>query len=474
MKHTRRVTLGVAAALVGVALGASPATATSGAADPPLTVPEGTLAAALHCPAAFDDTVHEPVLLVHGTFANDQENYGWNYLPDLTEAGFDVCTVTLPDRSTTDIQVQSEYVVHAIRAMHAASGDRIDVLGHSQGGLQPRWAVRFYPRVRAMVDDLVTLATPHNGTALASLQDQSCEACFQMSPSSRFLARLNSVDPTPGQVDYTSIWTELVDELVQPQPAASTLGGGGDNVANLSVQSVCPGRPVDHLSIVGDAVVHSLVLDAFTQDGPADVTRAAPVCTDTTFVSPQDFANGYQDLQDVLANPALPPDSLTDEEPPTAFYARPDLPTFSDVRPGNGAYWEVEWAATTGIVTPPGHRFSPNGAWVRSEGVLWLWRLAGSPAGAPDTHYRDVPADAPYHDALDWAVQQGIVRNREGGRFNPLLALTRAKAATWMSRDATAAGATFPATISQPNARMTRAAAALRTFRLALALQDPA
>ncbi len=260
MRRRALVLSAAATAVVAALLAAAPApaAATTGTADPPLTVPEATLDAALACPDAFDDS-REPVLLVHGTFAKSQENYNWNYLPDLTTRGFDVCTVDLPNRSLDDIQVSSEYVVHAVRVMAEASGRSVDILGHSQGGLQPRWVTRWYPDTRALIDDVVTLATPHQGTALGSFGQGTCEACIQMGTESAFIERLNSEDETPGAVDYTSIWTELFDELVIPQPAASTLGGGGENVANISVQGLggaCTIRPVDNVSIAADAVVH--------------------------------------------------------------------------------------------------------------------------------------------------------------------------------------------------------------------------
>jgi triacylglycerol esterase/lipase EstA (alpha/beta hydrolase family) len=44
-----------------------------------------------------------------------------------------------------DIQVSSEYVARAVQLMHRKTGEKVDVLGHSQGGLQPRWAIRFFP-----------------------------------------------------------------------------------------------------------------------------------------------------------------------------------------------------------------------------------------------------------------------------------------------------------------------------------------
>lgn len=431
----RTKTLAVALALttaVGL-LPATPATATPGTEDPPLSVPEATLDTALHCSTPFDDT-REPVLLVHGTFTNDDENYGWNYRPHLVADGYDVCTVTLPNRSLDDIQVSSEYVVHAVREMAAMAGGRlIDILGHSQGGLQPRWVTRFYPGTRALIDDVVTLATPHHGTALASLQGLSCEACYQMAPDSAFITAMNSEDESPGDVDYTSIFSEALDELVVPQPAASTIAPAA-NVANLSVQAVCAPTPklVDHVSIVADTAVHDLVLDAFTGDGPASVSRAQPDCMTPYFPTQEEMQGGQAGLENLLENPTVPGGSTAGGEPATAYYADPDRPAFSDVPESHWAYWEVEWAAHTGVATGDGTVFSPGAPWNRAQATMWLWRLAGSPTGSPESDFRDVPEGAWYHDGLDWATAEGIVRGFHDGTFHPHENVNRAQLAWWL------------------------------------------
>ncbi|HYF47535.1 MAG TPA: alpha/beta fold hydrolase [Acidimicrobiales bacterium] len=422
-------------ALVAVTLVApDPAAGTPGTQDPPLGVDPDALQASLECTTPFDDT-REPVLLVHGTFATGNDNWSWNYLPHLTAQGFDVCTVTMPARSTGDIQIAAEYVVHAIRRMVEMGGGRsVDVLGHSQGGLQPRWVTRWYPETRALVDDLVTLAAPHNGTAAASFQDASCAACFQMAPDSAFITALNSDDPTPGEVDHTSIWTDAFDELVHPQPQASTLAGGGENVANLSIQAVCSPVPkaVDHVSIAIDTAARDLVLDAFTQEGPADPTRAEPDCVTPFYLSQEEFEGGRAMFEDFLTDPTVPEGGFAEEEPPTAYYADPERPAFDDVPETHGAYWEVTWAAHRGIASGNGDLFRPGAAWTRAQATMWLWRLAGSPPGAPDTDFGDVPAGAWYHDGLDWAVSEGIVSGYRNGNFGPGRIVTRAQLAWWL------------------------------------------
>ena len=135
---------------------------------PPLTISAKLLDRSLLClgEGAAD---REPVILVHGTSVLPQENWGWGFIKTLSERGLMVCTVALPARALGDIQVATQYVVHAIRTVHARTGRPVDLLGHSQGGLEPRWALKWWPDTRAMVDDIVTLGTPHHGTYVANI-----------------------------------------------------------------------------------------------------------------------------------------------------------------------------------------------------------------------------------------------------------------------------------------------------------------
>ena len=304
------------AAAVLAPLAVRPAAAAGG---PALSVAEDRLAASLSCPGGFSGE-HEPVLLVHGTATNTHESWSWNYLRALPALGIPVCTVDLPDRALGDIQVSAEYVVHAIRTVAAASGQRIDVIGHSQGSLEPRWALRWWPDLRNLVDDNVGLGGPHHG---ASGADQVCmtgscaPAAQQMRTGARFLAALNHGDETLDGVDYTSIFSAH-DELVQP-PASARL----DGAVNLLVQDLCPGRYVHHAGLVHDPAVFHLVLDALTHPGPADVSRFdTATCHRAWMLGVTEPATGNV----MLYGPALLAVTVHDkvaDEPPVAPYARP-------------------------------------------------------------------------------------------------------------------------------------------------------
>ena len=324
MTASARLACALAAALACCAA-ASPAAAR----DPAMTVPKAKLAAALRCPSGLTHPARDPVLLVHGTGTNPEDTWGWNYVKALPGAGYDACTVRLPLDALGDIQPASEYVVHAIRALARRSGRRVSVIGHSQGTLEPRWAIRWWPRsVRPRVGDYISMAGPHHGVAAGDgcVAGGSCwPAAWQMSSGSMFLRALNAGDETPGGISYTSVFSDS-DELVQPSRPVATaaLRGGGANVANVRVQDVCPGRPVHHGGQVHDALVWRLVLDALGHRGPARVARVpVAVCVDD-FMPGVDFQRAYEGNQQLYSGAAraFSEGERGSSEPPLRPYTR--------------------------------------------------------------------------------------------------------------------------------------------------------
>ena len=88
---------------------------------PALQVPGKALRAALRCTASVATDAREPILLVPGTTMTPEENFSWNYEPALVSLGLPYCTVELPNKAMTDIQVAGEYVVYALRKMSRLS-----------------------------------------------------------------------------------------------------------------------------------------------------------------------------------------------------------------------------------------------------------------------------------------------------------------------------------------------------------------
>lgn len=242
---------------------------------PRLTVPAATLDASLDC-HGNPRTGPRPILLNPATSVTPEENYSWNWAPLFAEAGRYYCYVTMPFHTFGDIQTSGEYLVHAIRTMYRTTGRRIAILGHSQGGMSPRWALRFWPDTRTKVAEVVGMAPSNHGTrsipgCIAGLT--TCvPAVWQQLTGSRFMKALNSRAETFRGIDYTNVYT-LLDEVVTPAPSSALTTGSG-RIANVPVQSVCPLDPWEHVTTgTVSSATYAIVMDALTHDGPARAAR---------------------------------------------------------------------------------------------------------------------------------------------------------------------------------------------------------
>lgn len=254
---------------------AAPGAATS-STGPAYSVPEASLAASLRCHG--DLAARVPTLLVHGTTLTAATNWDWNYERAFAAEGRPWCTVDLPRSAMADIAVAAEHVTHAIRAVHARAGRPIDVVGFSQGGMVPRWSLKYWPDTRAMVDELVGIDPSNYGTLDSQLLCQvACPPAFwQQRTGARFLAALNEGPDRFGGIDYTVVYT-ITDEVVvpnlPPRPASGLRDGPGA-YSEVAVQQVCPVHLAEHLSMgTTDPVGHAVVLDALAHDGPASAAR---------------------------------------------------------------------------------------------------------------------------------------------------------------------------------------------------------
>ena len=125
-----------------------------------------------------------------------------------------------------------------------------------------------------------------------------------------------------------------------------------------------------------------------------------------------------------------------------------DIVTFTDV-PANAYYADaVSWAVLNGVTKGTSETtFSPYASCTRAQAVTFLWRAAGSPAPKSSAMpFTDVDADAYYHDAVLWAVEQDITNGTSDTTFSPNATCTRAQIVTflWRSQASPAAGAVNP------------------------------
>lgn len=204
----------------------------------------------------------DPVIIVAGTFSPAFANEP--LAARLRADGYQVSIFELPTLGTQDINATARALNTFVDGVRARTGaTRVDLVGHSQGGLVARSYVKSYGGA-GEVDSLVTLGTPNRGTYVANLVDflgfgncLTVTACEQMSIGSSYLAALNAGDDTIGSVRYTTIRT-IQDELVRPVDNATLY----DGAVNVKVQSQCWARVVGHLGLIVDGTVYSGIRQA--------------------------------------------------------------------------------------------------------------------------------------------------------------------------------------------------------------------
>jgi pimeloyl-ACP methyl ester carboxylesterase len=271
---TRRIAC--LAAVLGLCAAALPVAASAAAsqqrAEPQITVPAGAVRSAMVCKGNVARARRGAILLIPGTFATAEVNWSWNWQKLLPKLGWAACTITLPEVGAGDIQQNTQYVVSAIRMLAAKSGRPIAVMSHSQGGLEARWALKYWPDTRADIDKVVTLGAPNYG---ALYPNQNCTApgscsasLWQMRSDSKFLAALNKGASTYA-IPWTSITTSADTVFVSPSEARMP------GAANLLVQSLCPGDQAQHNNLPYDGPTSGIVLDALNHTGPAKLSRVS-------------------------------------------------------------------------------------------------------------------------------------------------------------------------------------------------------
>jgi hypothetical protein len=275
----------------------------------------------------------EPVLLVHGTGGAGQEAWAGavNLQATLSNAGYASCYVTLPGYALGDLQVSVEYVVAAIRTVYKRTGHPIAIYGLSQGALLPRWALTFWPSLRAKVADAILVAGTQRGTTWGDSRpviDAFCAtgcppAFIQQTQGSDLLAEIDDEpDETPGHPKWTTV-SSMTDELVQPQdgPApASAL----DGASNIAIQQVCPGREVRHTATAYDSVAYAALIHALHSQRATTPARLPGGVCEHRFAPGLDDATVEQFVADRISNSLARAYAYEPEvtvEPPVRRYA---------------------------------------------------------------------------------------------------------------------------------------------------------
>jgi hypothetical protein len=236
-----------------------------------------------------------PVVLVHGLMANQVDN--WDTMsPLIADNGFCVFALTYgtdpgePYFGGVEAIEQSAPQLGAFvdRVLTATGANRVDLVGHSEGTVMPRYWMEFLGGAK-LVARYVMITPLWHGTnllGLSTLQSlgesldpsgassvlglfgstTTCRSCTEFIAGSSFYAKLNGEMALPG-VAYTNIMTKY-DELVSPYTSGYLAAPG---VTNIVLQNQCAQDLSEHLTVAYDPVVAQDVLNAL------DPSHAGPV-----------------------------------------------------------------------------------------------------------------------------------------------------------------------------------------------------
>ncbi|MFE6484730.1 esterase/lipase family protein [Streptomyces sp. NPDC057757] len=205
-----------------------------------------------------------PVVLVHGTFANSVDN--WLALaPYLVNRGYCVYSLDygqLPGVTLVHglgpIEKSAGQLQGFVDTVLAATGSaEADLVGHSQGGMMPRYYLKFLGGA-AKVNALVGIAPDNHGTTLLGLTrllpyfpgaegliSTATPALADQIAGSPFLTKLNAGGDTVPGVRYTVIATRY-DEVVTPYRSQFLTG---PDVRNVLLQDLCAVDLSEHVAI---------------------------------------------------------------------------------------------------------------------------------------------------------------------------------------------------------------------------------
>jgi triacylglycerol esterase/lipase EstA (alpha/beta hydrolase family) len=221
----------------------------------------------------------QPVILVPGTFADMSDS--WQALsPLLYNHGYCVYSFNygsyfgsglLGIYGTGNIVSSAEELSTFVnKVLSSTKASQVDLVGHSQGGMMPRYYLKFLGGA-SKVHALVGLAPSSHGTSLDGLATLAsyfpgayaflgvlCPACEQQTTGSSFMTKLNSGGDTVAGVAYTVIESKY-DEVVTPYTSAFLTGS---NVTNITLQNQCSLDLGEHLSMPYDHIADADVLHA--------------------------------------------------------------------------------------------------------------------------------------------------------------------------------------------------------------------
>ena len=154
------------------------------------------------------------------------------------------------------------------------------------------------------------------------------------------------------------------------------------------------------------------------------------------------FVSSQGLLQGISADTFAPGQPMTRAMLVTALWREAGSPVvnyamdFDDVAEGQWYTEAVRWAASEGIVAGTGKGFSPDAALTRESLAAILFRYAGGQADGDslDSYADGAGVSAWAREAMNWAVAQGLITGKSGGRLDPGGTASRAEVSAILMR----------------------------------------
>jgi triacylglycerol lipase len=207
--------------------------------------------------AAADGGSPNPVLVIGGFDANQtklERLREW-----LGSRGYSAHSMVLPGSPTGTVAISdsARAVADKVATIRRETGARrVDLVGHSMGGLAQRHYVKFLGGLD-QVGTYVDYGTPELGETLGWLCFGLWPGCRDLAPGSAFINELNADPAVPPGLPAYHLFSEGNGGEMNPLSGAT----------NASVQSFCPGRPVAHADEPIDGAVRELI-DSALRGGP--------------------------------------------------------------------------------------------------------------------------------------------------------------------------------------------------------------
>ena len=221
------------------------------------------------------------------------------------------------------------------------------------------------------------------------------------------------------------------------------LGEGKETLIRLQVEIFYPESGYTYWRSAYCLIDDKAVDAALTKEQETPAAPVTPVFTDVAETSPFAAAVAWAVEEGITAGTTettfSPETPCTHNHILTFLWRSSGAPAakienpFPNVDPSGDFGKAAIWAYEQGLVD--GKTFPGAEPCTRAQTMTYLWKLAGSPKTSPTQDFADVAADAPYAQAVAWAVAQGITTGVTETSFAPDAVCSRGQIVTFLHQD---------------------------------------